>query len=87
MDTLKPWYLYMLECVGGSIYTGITTDVQARFAAHQAGKGAKYTRANPPVSILKIVEFEGRSEASKFEHKIKQLSPTAKRRFIADAES
>jgi putative endonuclease len=80
---MKPWYLYMLECVGGSIYTGITTDVDARYAAHQAGKGAKYTRANPPTSILKIVECENRSEASKFECKVKKLPTEAKRRFIS----
>ena len=81
---MRPWYLYMLECAGGTIYTGITTDVDARFAAHQAGKGAKYTRSHPPVAILKVVQFADRSEASKSEYQIKKLSKTEKRRFIGD---
>lgn len=42
------WYVYLIECQDGSIYTGISNDVAARFAAHQRGKGARYTRSHPP---------------------------------------
>ena len=43
------WFLYLLECNNGAYYAGITNDLQARFETHLAGKGARYTRANPPV--------------------------------------
>ena len=44
----KPWYLYLIECTDGSIYTGIAVEVAARYAAHVQGKGARYTRSHPP---------------------------------------
>lgn len=47
-----PWFLYLIECVGGSVYTGIAVDVAARYATHVKGKGARYTRANSPVRLL-----------------------------------
>lgn len=73
------WFVYLLECRNGSIYTGITTDVEARFAAHIAGKGARYTRANPPVRVLASLGYADRSGASKAEHAIKRLTPVQKR--------
>lgn len=73
------WFLYLLECKGGSIYTGITTNVEARYAAHVAGKGAKYTRANRPVRILTAVPYPDKSAASKAEYATKQLSAAQKR--------
>lgn len=76
---MKTWYLYLLECVDGSIYTGITVDVEARFAAHVAGKGARYTRSHPPVRVLAKFEYPDRSSASKAEYAMKQLPPAAKR--------
>ena len=42
---MKPWYLYILECEGGRLYVGVTVDVEARFAAHTAGRGAKFNSA------------------------------------------
>ncbi|CAG9180075.1 GIY-YIG nuclease family protein [Cupriavidus respiraculi] len=79
MSQAVPWFLYLLECEGGSIYTGITTDVQRRFAEHQAGSGAKYTRSRRPLLILGTMSFEGRSEASRAEAAMKRLSATDKR--------
>jgi len=81
----KPWYLYLIECQNGSIYTGITVDVEARYQAHQRGKGARYTRAHPPKKLLKVIEFENRSEASKAEYATKQL-PTAEKWQLANSE-
>ena len=78
----KPWFLYLLECANGTYYAGITTDVAARFQAHQQGKGARYTRANPPVSILAQAVYADRSAASKAEWALKQLPREAKLGFF-----
>lgn len=59
--SLRPWFLYLLECRDGSYYAGISTDVDARFAAHQAGKGARYTRARPPLRVLAVREYPDRT--------------------------
>ena len=76
---MKTWYLYLLECVDGSIYTGITVDVEARFVAHVAGQGARYTRSHPPLKVLAIFEHPDRSSASKAEYAMKQLTAAEKR--------
>ena len=75
------WFLYLIECRDGSIYTGIAIDVDARYAAHLRGKGARYTRSHPPRRLLAAIEYPDRSQASKAEHRIKQLSPRDKRAF------
>ena len=79
--TDKPWFLYLIECQDATIYTGITVDVDARYAAHASGKGARYTRSHPPQRILKVFEYANRSEASKAEYAIKKLSPNEKRKL------
>jgi len=81
----KPWFLYLLECANGSYYAGITTDVAARFLAHQQGKGARYTRANPPIKILAQAEYVDRSAASKAEWALKQLPREEKPGFFRSA--
>ncbi len=73
------WFVYLIECRDGSIYTGIAVDVQARYAAHVIGKGARYTRSHPPRRLLAAIEYADRSEASKAEYRIKQMSPQDKR--------
>lgn len=73
------WYVYLIECRGGSIYTGIAIDVTARYAAHVAGKGARYTRSHPPKRLLASFEYPDRSAASSAEHRIKQLTAREKR--------
>ncbi len=77
------WFLYLIECRDGSIYTGITTDVAARYAVHASGKGARYTRAHPPARLLAVVEYADRSAAAKAEYAMKCLSATEKRTFCA----
>ena len=67
------WYLYLLECNNGAFYAGISNDVDARFAAHISGKGARYTRANPPVKILATKTYANRSAASVAEAQLKSL--------------
>lgn len=76
-----PWFVYLVECVDGSIYTGITTDVMRRYAAHCAGKGARYTRARPPLRLLAASPWPDRAAALREEYRIKQLSPAEKRAF------
>ncbi len=76
---MKAWYLYLLECTDGSIYTGITVDVAARYAAHLAGRGARYTRSHPPKKVLASFEYADRASASKAEYAMKQLSAAEKR--------
>lgn len=81
MKAAKPWFLYLIECADGSIYTGITIDIAARYAAHAQGKGARYTRAHPPLRLLGYESHPDRSSASKAEYRIKKLSATEKRKY------
>lgn len=75
----KLWYLYLIECVDASIYTGITVDVAARFEAHKNGTGARYTRSHQPLRILGIETHPDRASASRAEYRVKQLSAAEKR--------
>lgn len=75
------WYLYMIECEDGSLYTGITTDVAARYAAHVRGKGARYTRSHPPRRLLFSREYADKSSALKAEYRMKSLTASEKRTF------
>ena len=77
------WFVYLIECADGSIYTGIAIDVAARYAAHARGQGARYTRAHPPARLLATQAFPDRSSASKAEYRIKQLKPAEKRILAA----
>jgi putative endonuclease len=77
-----PWILYLLECNNGTYYAGITNDLQARFAVHLAGKGARYTRANPPVKIIASKFYADRSSASIAEAALKNLPRSRKLAFF-----
>jgi predicted GIY-YIG superfamily endonuclease len=78
----KRWSVYILRCGDGTLYTGITDDVQARFQAHSAGKGAKYTRGRGPLELIYQRECENHSAAAKLEWKIKQLPRREKLELI-----
>ncbi|GAB3336662.1 GIY-YIG nuclease family protein [Marilutibacter aestuarii] len=80
---MAPWYVYLIECRGGRIYTGIATDVVRRYAEHAAGKGARFTRAWPPERLLGSFGHPDRASASRAEHAIKKLSPARKRALCA----
>ena len=75
------WTLYLLECLDGSLYTGITNDLERRYAMHSAGKGARYTRSHPPKQIVARLEFADRSSASIAEYEVKKLDTEGKRAF------
>lgn len=67
------WHLYLIECVDGSLYAGITTDVERRFRLHAAGKGARYTRSHKPLRLVAAVAVGSRGEALRAEWALKQL--------------
>jgi putative endonuclease len=76
------WYVYILECSDGTLYTGITTDIEKRILTHNKGKGAKYTKVRLPVVLRALFEAEDRSKASKEEYRIKQLTRLQKIQLI-----
>ena len=82
MENQSTWIIYILECSDNTFYTGITKDVAKRFAAHQAGKGAKYTRSHTPMSVVYTEYQTSRSEASKREGIIKQLTRQQKMKLL-----
>jgi len=78
------YYVYIIECQNGALYTGITPDLDRRMAEHagRGKKGAKFTRANPPVALRMAWQTADRSAASRFEYAIKQLRREQKLQFI-----
>lgn len=71
-------YVYIIKCGDGSLYTGWTNDLEKRFKAHKAGKGAKYTRGRGPLELVHVEVFDDRLEAQKREHAIKRLTRARK---------
>lgn len=76
------WYLYMLRCGDGTLYTGITTDVDKRLEAHRTGKGAKYTRGRGPLELVYSEECGTHSDALKRELAVKALPREEKQKII-----
>ena len=80
------WYVYLLRCRDGTLYTGCTDDVARRLAAHQSGRGAKYTRSRLPVALVYQEPCQDRSAALRRERAIKQLSRAQKLALIGKGE-
>lgn len=78
-------YMYVLECGDGSLYTGYTTDVAARVAAHQAGTGAKYTKSHAPVQLRAQARFFTKERAMSAEARFKMLDRRQKDELLAKA--
>lgn len=70
----RNWWLYLIECRNGSFYTGIALDVDARYAQHVAGQGAKYTRAHRPLRLLGRIPFQDHRSAAQAEIAFKKLT-------------
>jgi putative endonuclease len=87
MEHNMNWQVYIILCKDNSLYTGITTDVQRRFAQHLAGTGAKYFRGHSPLRLVYLEEGHDRSSASRREAEIKKLRPEDKRRLIESPEN
>ena len=77
----KVWYTYIVKCSDGSLYTGITNDLTRRILQHNLGKGAKYTKHRRPVELVYNEQHPNRSEASKREYAIKQLTKKEKEKL------
>ena len=66
-----PWYVYILRCGDGTLYTGITDDIPRRLAAHRAGKGAKYTRGRGPLELVYQEQAPDKSVMHRFRCRMK----------------
>ncbi|PTK65693.1 GIY-YIG nuclease family protein [Staphylococcus borealis] len=75
-------YVYIVKCKDDSLYTGYTTDVEARIATHNAGKGAKYTKIRRPVVLVYQEMFDSKSEAMRREYEIKTFTRQEKLKMI-----
>jgi putative endonuclease len=79
---MKPWFVYMVECSDGTIYTGISDDLTSRLEIHNAKKGAKYTRGRTPVTLRYSEKVTNRCEATKREGEIKKMSRESKQSLL-----
>ena len=80
------WYLYILRCGDGTLYTGITTDVEKRLEAHRSGKGAKYTRGRSPLELAYQEVCGSHSDALKREAEVKKLSRKQKEMLLRETK-
>ncbi len=81
-DDKNTWYLYILECKDGSLYTGITNDLERRIEMHGKGKGAKFTRSRLPLRVVHTEECENRSDALRKESAIKGMRRIQKEEYV-----
>ena len=81
-DSSECWFLYLIRCNSGQLYTGITTDVDRRFAEHRQGKGAKFLRGKGPLELVFAALIGDRSDALKMEIRIKKLRRSEKEALI-----
>ena len=77
------WTVYILRCADGTLYTGITNDLERRLAEHEAGQGAKYTKGRAPLQLVYQETCSGRGPASKREKEIKSLDRKAKLSLVS----
>ena len=78
----ETWFVYLVRCADGTLYTGIALDVAARIAQHDAGKGARYTRGRGPVRLCAKKRCATKGAALRLEHAIKRL-PRAQKETLA----
>ena len=86
MQMESRWYLYILKCKDGTLYTGITTDVEKRLEAHRSGRGAKYTRGRAPLELVYRETCGSHSYALKREHQINKNSSKTRGILVIVAE-
>ncbi|HYD19736.1 MAG TPA: GIY-YIG nuclease family protein [Patescibacteria group bacterium] len=82
-----PWTLYILECADRTLYTGITNDLEKRLAAHETGRGAKYTRGRGPFMLRYTENHRTKGFALKREAVIKSLGRAQKIQLLAEAKA
>ena len=76
------WCLYLIECSNGAYYAGITNNLDARYAAHSSGRGARYTRANPPLRLVGYRDYPDKASAARAEWQIRRLPRALKPAFL-----
>lgn len=81
------WYVYMLRCADGSLYTGIAVDVERRFEEHKSGRGAKYTRSHPPLAVVYREKFSDKGAALRREAAIKKLPRVKKLKLTEEGHN
>jgi putative endonuclease len=79
---VKTWYLYLLRCKDGSLYTGISNDVARRLAAHAGGRGARYLRGRGPLVLARKLRVGGHGDALRLERRVKQMPRARKEKLI-----
>lgn len=77
-----PYWLYLLECEGGVYYAGVAIDVEQRFFQHVFGRGARFTRARPPLRVLAAREYASKGDALRAELALKALPRAGKLAFF-----
>lgn len=81
-ENSRTWYLYALECRGGKLYIGITVDIERRVKLHCNGKGAAFTRINPPERLLAVSEIGDHKTAARLERKLKRAKTHIKWEWV-----
>ena len=81
-SSLKSWYLYLVRCGDGSIYTGVSNDVGRRLSEHRSGKGARYLRGRTPLTLARKIRVGSRGDALKIELRVKRLPRDKKEKLI-----
>lgn len=76
------WYLYLVRCADGSLYTGISTDVERRLAQHRSNRGARRLRGRGPLQLVFATRLGQRGLAQRVEYRVKRLSRTDKERLV-----
>lgn len=76
------WYLYLVRCADGALYTGISTDVMRRLAEHAANRGARRLRGRGPLQLVYVQPLGGRGIAQRVERRVKRLSRADKERLL-----
>ena len=79
---MKPWYLYLVRCNDGTLYTGISNNVERRLAAHGSGRGARYLRGRAPLVLARKVRVGSRIDALQVERRVKRMRRDKKEKLI-----
>lgn len=80
--SMNQWFLYLIRCADGKLYTGISTDVEHRFQQHETGEGAKFTRGRGPLDLVFQQSVGDRSRASRLEWRVKRLNKKDKEKLV-----
>jgi putative endonuclease len=79
---MEKWFVYIIQCVDGSLYTGATNDLEKRFEKHKSGKGGRYTRSHIPEKIVFFEKYDKKIIALRKEREIKNLTRKEKLELI-----